>query len=126
MTLAQLRQVHRALDAMLRSEGAMIDHIFSSTSSLMLREALAYYGARTEETPFVGDRADDLKVAFHAAADGFSCETGLGAKAVASKLPDYVRPVTICDNLRTAALAIVRNEKQGAEAPHFPSYARRN
>jgi D-glycero-D-manno-heptose 1,7-bisphosphate phosphatase len=125
MTLAQLRQVHRALDAMLRSEGAMIDHIFSSTSSLMLREALAYYGARTEETPFVGDRADDLKAAFHAGCRRVLVRTGLGAKAVASGLPDYVRPVTICENLHTAAVAVVRSEKQGAEAPRFPGHARR-
>lgn len=127
MTLAQLRQVHEALDAMLRSEGAVIDRIFSCTSFLkcprrkpaagMLREALAHYSARAEETPFVGDQADDLKAAFHAGCRRVLVRTGLGAKAVASGLPDYVQPVTICENLHTAAVAIVRSEKQGAEAP---------
>jgi D-glycero-D-manno-heptose 1,7-bisphosphate phosphatase len=134
MTLAELQQVHEALDGMLRSQGAVIDRIFSCTNRLkcprrkpaagMLREALAHYGARAEETPFVGDQADDLRAAFHAGCQRVLVQTGLGAKAVASGLPDYVRPVTVCENLYTAAVAIVRSEKQGAEAPRFPSHAR--
>ena len=136
MTLAELRQVHEALDAMLRSEGAVIDRIFSCTSFLkcprrkpaagMLREALDHYGARAKDTPFIGDQADDLKAGFHAGCQRVLVRTGLGAKALAAGLPDYVRPVTICENLHRAAVVIVRNEKQGAEATHFPSHARRN
>jgi len=114
----------------------MIDRIFSCTSSLkcprrklvagMLREALDHYGARAKDTPFVGDQADDLKAGFHAGCQRVLVRTGLGARALAAGLPDYVRPITICENLQAAALAIVRNEKQGAEAPRFPSHARRN
>ena len=32
----------------------------------MLREALARFGARAADTPFVGDQVEDLKAAFHA------------------------------------------------------------
>jgi len=72
----QLRELHAALTAMLKGRGAVVDRIFSCTSVLkcprrkpapgMLREALQHYGAKAEETPFVGDQADDLKAAFRA------------------------------------------------------------
>jgi len=134
MTQAERRQVHEALDTILRSEGAVIDRIFSCTSFLkcprrkpaagMLREALDHYGARAKDTPFVGDQADDLKAAFHAGCQRVLVRTGLGVRALAAGLPDYVRPVTICENLHTAAAAIVRSEKQDAEAPSFPGHAR--
>jgi D-glycero-D-manno-heptose 1,7-bisphosphate phosphatase len=73
----------------------------------MLREALAHYGARAQETPFVGDQADDLKAAFHAGCRRILVRTGLGEKALAVGLPDYLKPFTVAGDLREAALAIV-------------------
>jgi D-glycero-D-manno-heptose 1,7-bisphosphate phosphatase len=117
MSRAQLDLVHQALQRRLGDEGARVDRIFSCTSFRkcpwrkpaggMLREALAHYGAQAQETPFVGDQADDLKAAFHAGCPRILVRTGLGAKALAAGLPDYLSPVTVADDLRAAALAII-------------------
>src|SRR5215203_3678648 len=42
----------------------------------MLREGLARYAAAAVHTPFVGDRADDLKPAFHAGRQRYGCVQG--------------------------------------------------
>jgi len=46
----------------------------------MLREGLARYAAAAVHTPFVGDRADDLKPAFHAGRQRYGCVQGLAPK----------------------------------------------
>ena len=46
----------------------------------MLREALARFGARAADTPFVGDQVEDLKAAFHAGCRRVLVRTGLGRK----------------------------------------------
>jgi D-glycero-D-manno-heptose 1,7-bisphosphate phosphatase len=74
----------------------------------MLREALAHYGARAADTPFVGDQADDLKAAFHADCRRILVKTGLGAKTLAAGLPDYLKPFEITDGLLAAAFAILQ------------------
>jgi D-glycero-D-manno-heptose 1,7-bisphosphate phosphatase len=117
MSEGQLHKVHAALIDMLRTRAALIDRIFSCTSLLkcprrkpaagMLREALRHYGAQAEATPFVGDQIDDLKAAFHARCRPVLVRTGLGAKALAEGLPEYVRPLTVCDDLLEAARRIV-------------------
>src|SRR6185436_15572238 len=71
MTTSQLERVHDALRDRLMQQGATIDRLFCcpnrrkcpyrKPAAGMLREALAYYGARACETPFVGDQAIDLK-----------------------------------------------------------------
>ncbi len=119
MTAAQLDEVHVALLALLESEGARVDRIFSCVSVKrcpqrkpspgMLREALLAFGAAAEDTPFVGDQADDLKAGFRAGCPRLLVRTGLGAKALATGLPGYLRPYSVHDDLRTAAEAIVHN-----------------
>jgi D-glycero-D-manno-heptose 1,7-bisphosphate phosphatase len=119
MSRAQLDQVHDALERRLRDEGAVVDRIFSCTTfrkcphrkpaGRMLTEALSHYGAQARETPFIGDQADDLKAAFHAGCRRILVRTGLGAKAIAVGLPDYLRPFAIADDLRSAVSDIVRN-----------------
>ena len=119
MSRAQLDQVHQALERRLREEGAVVDRIFSCTSfrkcphrkpaGRMLTEALFHYGAQARDTPFIGDQADDLKAAFHAGCRRVIVRTGLGAKAIAAGLPDYLRPFAIADDLRSAAFDIVRS-----------------
>ena len=118
MTRRQLDAVHAALSALLEARGAVVDRIFACTSIFkcprkkpsagMLREALAAYGARASETPFVGDQSADLKAAFHAGCRRFLVETGLGRKALASGLPAYVAPVSVHPDLAAAAQAIVQ------------------
>ena len=68
----------------------------------MLREALASYGARAADTPFVGDQVDDLKAAFHAGCPRILVRTGLGRRALEDGLPHYVEPVAVHDDLAAA------------------------
>lgn len=118
MTPLELQKVHTALVALLKARGADIDRIFSCTSFRkcpyrkpaggMLREALAFYGANPEGTPFVGDQADDLRAAFHARCRRILVTTGLGAKTLMAGLPHYVHPVIVCEDLIAAAARIVQ------------------
>src|SRR6185295_3874533 len=103
----------------LRADGAAIDRFFCCTSlrkcprrkpaAGMLREALAYYGVRAAETPFVGDQADDLKAAFHAGCQRVLVLTGLGRKTLSSgAVPSYVAPVAVWMNLSAAVEAMLK------------------
>jgi D-glycero-D-manno-heptose 1,7-bisphosphate phosphatase len=113
MTEPQLREVHRALCALLAREGAVIDRVFCCSSIVkcprrkpaggMLREALAHYRAAASQTPFVGDQADDLRAAFHAGCRRVLVRTGLGRKNLAGGIPAYVRPVQIAADLAEVA-----------------------
>lgn len=119
MSSEQLKGVHAALVEMLKAEGALIERVFSCTTSRkcprkkpacgMLHDALAHYDATAASTPFVGDQADDLKAAFHAGCRRILVKTGLGAKALASGLPDYLRPFAVHDDLLSAALDIIKS-----------------
>lgn len=118
MTLAQLQVVHTALEKRLQEEGGKVDRIFSCTSvhkcprrkpsGRMLKEAVAHYEARAADTPFVGDQVDDLKAAFHAGCRRILVRTGLGTKALAAGVPDYLEPYGIADDLLVAALGIIQ------------------
>jgi D-glycero-D-manno-heptose 1,7-bisphosphate phosphatase len=117
MAFGQLASVHVGLQRLLKEQGAVIDRIFTSTSSRksprrkpaggMLAEAMAHYGARPSATPFVGDQLDDLKAAFHAGCRRILVRTGLGTKAMAASIPDYVRHFTVYDNLLAASLGFI-------------------
>jgi D-glycero-D-manno-heptose 1,7-bisphosphate phosphatase len=118
MTSGQLDDVHAALQRRLEEQGAKVDRIFSCISfrkcprrkpaGRMLEEALAHYGASPKATPFLGDQADDLRAAFHAGCRRILVRTGLGTKALAAGLPDYLKPFAIYDSLLTASLSIVQ------------------
>ena len=109
MTHDQLDAVHEALTKMLAARGARIDSIRCCTcerktprmkpAAGMLLEALARFGARPADTPFVGDQVEDLKAAFHAGCQRILVRTGLGRKALEEGLPDYVQPVALYDDL---------------------------
>lgn len=115
MTALQLADVHQAMEARLADEGARIDLILCCTSDFkcparkpsaaMLREAMAHFGARPVETPFVGDQADDLRAAFHAGCRRVLVRTGLGRKTLMAGLPRYVAPVGVFDDLAGAVSA---------------------
>jgi D-glycero-D-manno-heptose 1,7-bisphosphate phosphatase len=112
ITEAQLLEVHDALKTMLLAQGARIESILCCTKTSkcpslkpaggMLLSAMRHFGASAGETSFVGDQADDLKAAFHAGCRRVLVRTGLGARTVASGLPDYVSPVSIFEDLSAA------------------------
>jgi D-glycero-D-manno-heptose 1,7-bisphosphate phosphatase len=112
MTQEELAVVHKALQAMLASEGARIDAILCCTRTVkcprrkpsagMLREAVRQYGTLAVETPFIGDQADDLKAAFHAGCRRVLVRTGLGRKTLEEGIPSYVAPVAVYDDLGAA------------------------
>jgi D-glycero-D-manno-heptose 1,7-bisphosphate phosphatase len=112
MSHAELDGVHEALTKMLAAKGARIDSILCCTcerktprmkpAAGMLLEALARFGARASNTPFVGDQVEDLKAAFHAGCPRVLVRTGLGRKALEDGLPDYVQPVAVYDDLAAA------------------------
>ena len=112
MTHAELDAVHQALQQMLAAKGAHIASILCCTCERksprlkpgpgLLIEALSQFGAKAEETPFVGDQLDDLKAAFHAGCPRVLVRTGLGRKALEHGLPDWIRPVSVYDDLTAA------------------------
>ncbi len=118
MTLAQLQDVHEALQGLLRERGAEVDRIFCCTSLAkcprrkpaagMLKEALRAFDAVAAETAFVGDQADDLRAAFHAGCRRVLVRTGLGQKALLAGLPPWVAPVAVFDDLASAVDAELR------------------
>lgn len=117
MTRADLQVVHAALLDRLKEQDALVDRVFCCISASkcprrkpaggMLREALAHYGAQAPRTPFVGDQVDDLRAAFHAGCRRVLVKTGLGAKALAAGVPDYLSPVAVYDDLAAAVLGIL-------------------
>ena len=86
-------------------------------ASGMLREALASYGAKAADTPFVGDQLDDLKAAFHAGCPRVLVRTGLGRKALEDGLPQYLEPVAVHDDLAAAVDAHLRNQAGRSDIP---------
>ncbi len=119
MSHDQLDAVHDALSRMLAAKGARVGRILScicdrktprmKPAAGMLREALANYGARAAETPFVGDQVDDLKAAFHAGCPRVLVRTGLGQRALEDGLPQYLEPVAVYDDLGAAVDAYLGN-----------------
>ena len=117
MTREELDAVHGALQARLSEAGASADRIFTCASIFkcprrkpgpgMLREALAAFGARAAETPFIGDQVDDLRAAFHTGCPRVLVKTGLGDKTLAGGLPDYVAPVAVYTDLAQAVQGLL-------------------
>lgn len=128
MSDAELDEVHEALTAMLAAKGAHIGRILScicdrktprmKPAAGMLREALASYGARAADTPFVGDQVDDLKAAFHAGCPRVLVRTGLGQKALQDGLPGYLLPVAVYGDLAAAVDAHLGNRGHAATFQH--------
>ena len=130
MSHEELDAVHEALTAMLAAKGARIGRILCCTCDAksprmkpaagMLQEALANYGARAANTPFVGDQLADLKAAFHAGCPRVLVCTGLGRKALEGGLPQYLEPVAVHDDLAAAVDAHFRNPAGGSDISPTP------
>ena len=112
---SQLDHVHDGLKQILAQRGARIDLIVCCESDHkspqlkpsggMLQLAMNSYGANPAMTPYVGDQVDDLKAAFHAGCRRVLVRTGLGRKTLARPMPQYVKPVSVHDDLYDAAAA---------------------
>jgi D-glycero-D-manno-heptose 1,7-bisphosphate phosphatase len=127
MSHDELDAVHDALTRMLAAKGAQVGRVLScicerktprmKPAAGMLREALAYYGARAADTPFVGDQVDDLKAAFHAGCPRVLVRTGLGRKALSDGLPQYLEPVAVYDDLAAVVDAHLATPEGGSDIP---------
>jgi D-glycero-D-manno-heptose 1,7-bisphosphate phosphatase len=130
MSHDELDAVHQALTAMLAAKGARVGRILCCTcdrktprmnpAAGMLREALASYGVRAADTPFVGDQLADLKAAFHAGCPRVLVRTGLGRTALERGLPQYLEPVAVHDDLAAAVDAHLGNPAGGGGIPPGP------
>jgi D-glycero-D-manno-heptose 1,7-bisphosphate phosphatase len=130
MSHDQLDAVHDALTRMLAAKGARIDSVLCcicerknprmKPAAGMLLEALARFGARAADTPFVGDQVEDLKAAFHAGCRRVLVRTGLGRKALEDGLPQYVQPVAVHDDLAAAVDAHLRQPRGGGDIASVP------
>ncbi len=73
----------------------------------MLFEALAQFGAEASRTPFVGDMLRDLEAAHAAGCPRILARTGKGAALEAVGIPPHLAPVTVTDDIYTAAELII-------------------
>ena len=130
MSREELDAVHEALTGMLAAKGARIGQILCCTCERknprmkpgcgMLREALANYGAKAADTPFVGDQLADLKAAFHAGCRRVLVRTGLGRKTLEGGVPQYLEPVAMHDDLAAAVDAHLGNRAERSDIASTP------
>jgi D-glycero-D-manno-heptose 1,7-bisphosphate phosphatase len=118
LSAQDLREVHGALCARLRAEGAAIEFVLScdrlrkcprlKPAGGMLVEAMARLGTAPHATAYIGDQLDDLKAAFRAGCRRVLVTTGLGRKTLLESWPAYVKPVLVCKDLPAAAEMLSR------------------
>jgi len=126
MTADMLAEVHRCLEERLAAAGARLDAIFACTDPPwaaserrkpapgMLREAIARFAARAEETPMVGDALRDLQAAARLGCPRHLVLTGQGAATLAAGWPGDVAPVAVHADLAAAVETLLA----AAELPH--------
>jgi D-glycero-D-manno-heptose 1,7-bisphosphate phosphatase len=113
-----LGQIHDYLRETTVKHGGLIsdilactDHPEKATSRRkpapgMLLEAMKDYDASPELTPFIGDALTDLQAAHAAGCPRYLVMTGKG-RQTAEKIPEDLQPVTLHENLLSAARNIV-------------------
>lgn len=119
-THAIVRQVHGYMCAEVEKAGGKINEVYYASEAPndrslwrkpapgMLLEAMAQFNADPARTPFVGDMQRDMEAAV--AAGGcprILVRTGKGAKLEAAGIPAHIAPVTVTDDLFTAADLII-------------------
>lgn len=119
-THAMVEQVHTYMCEEVAKAGGRIDSVYYASEAPeqpstrrkpapgMLLEALTEFHAQPSQTPFVGDMLRDLEAAYAAGCPRILTRTGKGATLEASGIPPHVAPVTVTDDLYTAAQLIVR------------------
>lgn len=119
LSLAGLHAIHAQMQKNLAEKDAHIDHIFFCTDTTiephyrrkpapgMLLEALKYFDARPAYSYLIGDALRDLEAAYHAGCQRILVRTGKGAKTEKEGLPNFLKPVSIYDDLITAVEALL-------------------
>ncbi len=75
----------------------------------MLLEGLTQFKAEAAQTPFVGDMVRDLEAALAAGCPRILTRTGKGAALEKAGIPDHLAPVTVTDDLSSAADFIIKH-----------------
>lgn len=108
-------EVHAYMRAEVEKAGGRIDAIYYAHEAPevpstrrkpapgMLLEGLAQFAADPARTPFVGDMLRDMEAALSAGCPRILTRSGKGARLEAEGIPPHIAPVTITDDLLTAA-----------------------
>ncbi len=114
LSLQELDQIHDHLIYLLKQEGAWVDKIFfcpdpphapthrRKPNPGMIHEALAFFKAEADDTPFIGDSLTDLEAAFKAGCPRHLVRTGHGADVENHGIPEEFLPVIVHDDLEGA------------------------
>jgi len=118
-THAIVRQVHAFMCAEVEKAGGKIDEVYYASEAPndfslwrkpapgMLLEGIKKFSADPARTPFVGDMLRDMQAAVAAGCPRILVRTGKGAKLETDGIPEAIAPVTITDDLFTAADHII-------------------
>ena len=114
-----VNEVHTYMREEVAKAGGKIDEVYyaSAADDLpsiwrkpapgMLLEGINNFSADPARTPFVGDMARDLEAALAAGCPRILTRTGKGTKLEAAGIPAHLQPVTVTDDLSSAADLII-------------------
>lgn len=118
-----VNEVHTYMREEVAKAGGKIDEVYYASASDelpsiwrkpapgMLLEGINNYNADPARTPFVGDMLRDMEAALAAGCPRILTRTGKGAKIEAKGIPAHLAPVTVTDDLFTAADLIIKTYK---------------
>ncbi|MFZ4540650.1 MAG: D-glycero-alpha-D-manno-heptose-1,7-bisphosphate 7-phosphatase [Rickettsiales bacterium] len=118
-THAIVHQVHDHMSAEVEKAGGKIDEIYYASEAPnefsrwrkpapgMLLAGIKKFNADPARTPFVGDMLRDMEAALTAGCPRILTRTGKGASIEAKGIPAHLQPLTVTDNLLTAAELII-------------------
>ncbi len=120
LSLEGLFQIHDHMAALLKKDGAYVDHIFMCTSPDpndprrkpnpgLLLDALKMFHVKHSEAVFIGDDLRDLEAASAINCHKILVKTGKGQKVLDSGLPEKVMPVTVFSDLYEAVSHSLRD-----------------
>ena len=124
---AMFDRIHEKMTAALATKNARIDALYvcpdppwAATGRRkpepgMLREALADFAARPQDTPFIGDALRDLQAAAKIGCPRILVRSGKGARTQSDGLPPELLPVAVHEDLAAAVEAILGADGGGGK-----------
>jgi len=121
LSLQNLDKIHDHLKSLLKRENAFIDKIFFCPDSPctptyrrkpnpgMIHEALNFFKAEAQKTPFIGDSLTDLEAAFKAGCPRHLVRTGHGKEVEKQGIPIKYLPVIVHSDLEAAVKYLIKN-----------------
>ena len=118
-THAIVRQVHAFMCAEVEKAGGKIHEIYYASEAPndfslwrkpapgMLLAGIEKFNADPARTPFVGDMQRDMEAAVAAGCPRILVRTGKGARLETEGIPTHIAPVTVTDDLASAADLII-------------------